>query len=137
MKIDKTVGNVSIKLDTKRIDTNIERNAQKALNLAVRIDCDPLVPHLNGELRGSAWFTEGVYGGVLEWNTPYAHYMYAGELYLAANGSSWAKKHEKKYPSGEPLKYHEPGTTSKWFEVAKKNNLKKWEKLVRKEAGKS
>lgn len=135
MKLNTHIGNVDIKIDTSRIDRNL-KEAQKALNLAVKKDCEPLVPHLNGGLRGSANFPEGVYGGVLEYNTPYAHYQYEGELYLAANGSSWAKQYEKKYPAGKPLKQHEPGTTSEWFERAKELHKEEWVDAVKKEIGK-
>lgn len=38
-------------------------------------------------------------------NSPYSHYHYKGILYLAKSGSSWAKKGEKKYPTGTKLKY--------------------------------
>lgn len=134
-KINTTVGNVSIKIDTKRIDRNL-KNAQAVLNAAVKKDCEPLVPHLNGGLRGSATFPEGIYGGVLEYGAPYSHYIYEGELYLAANGSSWAKKHEKKFPTGNPLAYHEPGTTDHFFEEAKRLHKNEWIKAVKDEVGK-
>lgn len=135
MKIRQHIGNVDINIDTKRIDRNL-KEAQRILNTAVKKDCEPLVPHLNGGLRGSANFPEGIYGGVLEYSAPYSHYMYQGELYLAANGSSWAKKHEKKYPSGTPLEYHEPGTTDHWFEEAKRLHKDEWIKAVKDEVGK-
>lgn len=57
----------------------------------------------------------------IRYNTPYAHYVYMGELYLAANGSSWAKAGEKKFPSGRPLNYSKemhPLATSKWDKAA-------------------
>lgn len=136
MKINTHIGSVDIKVDTKRIDRNL-REAQKALNIAVRDDCEPLIPHLNGGLRDSAMFPEGIYGGVLEYNTPYAHYQYVGELYLAENGSSWAKKHEKKYPTGTSLEHHEPGTTDHWFEEAKELYGDNWLKIVKDEVGKN
>ena len=59
MRLNTTVGNVNIKIDTKRLDRNV-KEAQKLLNLAVRTDCEPLVPLLNGQLRRSANFPEGV-----------------------------------------------------------------------------
>lgn len=136
MKINTHIGNVGIKIDTKRIERNI-KEAQKLLNMAVKNDCEPFVPHLNGGLRQSANFPDGVYGGVLEYNTPYAHYQYIGELYLAENGSSWAKKHEKKFPSGKPLHYGEAGTTDHWFEKAKEKNKDKWISIVKDEIGKN
>lgn len=135
MKINTHIGSVDIKVDTSWIDRNL-REAQKVLNIAVRKDCEPLVPHLNGGLRDSANFSEGIYGGVLEYNTPYAHYQYEGELYLAKDGSSWTGKYEKKYPTGVPLEYSEPGTTDHFFEKAKELHQNEWIKAVRDEVGK-
>lgn len=138
MKINTHAGSVDIKIDTKRIDRNL-KEAQKLLNMAVKNDCEPLVPHLNGALRNSAEFPGGIYGGILQYGgqfAPYAHYQYAGELYLAENGSSWARKYEKKFPAGKPLQYHEPGTTDRWFEKAKEKHKEEWIDLVKREVGK-
>ncbi|MCI9124072.1 MAG: hypothetical protein HFH35_08340 [Eubacterium sp.] len=77
MRINNTVGNVSIKIDTSRIDKNI-REAQKLLNLAVVGDCDPLIPFQQGALSNSVNYPQGIYGGEIEYNTPYAHYQYEG-----------------------------------------------------------
>lgn len=49
------------------------------------------------------------------YNMPYAHYMYKGELYVDPDtGSSYARKNVAKVPSGKLLKYHTPGTGSRW-----------------------
>ena len=50
----------------------------------------------------------------LKYTSPYAHYQFTGKLMLAANGSAWAKKGEKKHYSGKNLKYHTSGTGSYW-----------------------
>lgn len=137
MRINKTVGNVNIKIDTKRIDRNI-REAQKALNIAIRDDCEPLIPHLNGGLRESFRFGNGdVHSGFVEWTAPYSHFQYAGFVRTDENGRVFVGKHEKKpILTNRPLNYGQSGTTSEWFEVAKKNNLEKWEKIVKDEVGK-
>lgn len=134
MNYNTTVGSINIKLNSKRIKGNI-KEAQKALNLQIVADCTPLIPMQQGYLRESVIYPEGVYGGAIEWNTPYARYVYGGELYLTENGSSWAKYREKKYPSGTSLNYH-PGTGDHWFDVAKQDYGKDWIKLVKKKAGK-
>lgn len=41
----------------------------------------------------------------IKYTSPYAHYHYIGELYLARNGSSWAKKGETKVPTGKQMHY--------------------------------
>lgn len=138
MRIRQHIGNVDIQLNTDRLDRNL-KEAQKALNIAVRDDCEPLVPHLNGGLRGSFRFGNGdVYSGFVEWTAPYSNFQYVGFVRTDENGRVFVGKDEKKpiLHKDRPLTYHEPGTTSEWFEVAKKNNLKKWEKLVKDEVGK-
>lgn len=59
-----------------------------------------------------------------------------GELYLAENGSSWAKKYETKYPAGRPLHYGYPGTGDHCFETAKETHKEEWTNIVRREVGK-
>lgn len=144
MRIKQHIGNVDIQLNTDRIDRNI-MDAQKLLNLAVRTDCEPLVPLLNGQLRRSANFPEGVYGGVLEYNTPYAHYLYQGQVYgpnipikdSDGNITGWfSSPGQAKHPTGKKLRYHEPGTGPEWFSCAKEKNLQKWVKLVKETVGK-
>lgn len=136
MKYSKVVGGITIQIDTKRIDNNI-REAQKKLNMQVVADCDEYIPMQQGALRGSANYPKGIYGDEISWNTPYAHYQYMGELYLAENGSSWAQKYEKKYPTGQPLTYHAPGTDARWFERAKDVHKNEWINLVKREVGKN
>ncbi len=51
------------------------------------------------------------------YESPYAHYQWEGELYVADNGSSWAKQGEIKHPTGIPLNYNKeqnPLATSHW-----------------------
>lgn len=135
MKFDKVVGNVDIKLNTDRFDKNI-REAQKKLNMQVVADCDPFIPFQQGALRGSMRYPDGIYGGEIAWDTPYAHYQYEGELYLTEDGRSWANKGEKKYPTGIPLIQHTPGTSAYWFDKAKEAHKNDWVDLVKKTAGK-
>lgn len=63
-------------------------------------------------------------------------YKHMGELYLAENGSSWAKKYETKYPAGRPLHYGYPGTGDHCFETAKETHKEEWTNIVRREVGK-
>ena len=135
MKYDKTVGCVDIHIDTSRIDNNI-RNAQKALNMQVVADCDEYIPMQQGALRGSVHYPDGIYGGEIAWNTPYAHYQYMGELYLTEDGRSFAFRGERKYPTGLPLQQHHPGTADHWFERAKQAHCEQWIDLVKREVGK-
>ena len=135
MKFSKTVGGVDININTDRIDRNIIE-AQRKLNMQVASDCDTFIPFQQGALRNSQYYPDGIYGGEIAWNTPYAHYQYEGELYLTENGSSWAHKNERKYPSGTQLVQHAAGTTDHWFEKAKEQHKQEWVDLVKKTAGK-
>ena len=135
MKYDKIVGCVDIHIDTSRIDNNI-RNAQKVLNMQVVADCDEYIPMQQGALRGSVNYPDGIYGGEIAWNTPYAHYQYMGELHLTEDGRSFAFRGERKYPTGLPLQQHHPGTADHWFERAKQAHCEQWIDLVKREVGK-
>lgn len=137
MRINSHVGSANIKIDTKRIDRNL-RNAQAALNTAIRDDCEQLVPHLNGGLRGSFRFGNGdVHSGFVEWTAPYSHFQYIGLVRTDENGRVWVRKHEEKpVLTDRVMKHHESGTTDHWFEKSKEKNLDKWVKIVKDEMGK-
>lgn len=74
-------------------------------------------------------FIPGGAGGILAKNktypnnhsikyvSPYAHYQFTGKLMLAKNGSSWAKKGEKKVYTNRKLKYHTSGTGDHWHQL--------------------
>ena len=80
MKLHSYVGGVEINIDTKRIDENL-REAQKLLNLQIVKDSEQFVPFSQGALRSSVEYPEGLYGGEISYNTPYAHYLYEGTVY--------------------------------------------------------
>ena len=132
MKYNKTVGSVSIHIDTKRIDDNVRR-AQDALDQQVLNDMIPYMPFQQGAMVGA---TQIIEPGLISTNTPYAHYQYTGELYLTEDGRSYAEKGERKYPTGTPLQYHTAGTSDHWFEHAKQEHGDQWLDLVRREVGK-
>lgn len=144
MKINTHVGNVDIKIDTSRIDKNI-KEAQKLLNMQIVADCDPLIPFQQGALRNSVNYPEGIYGGVIEYNTPYAHYQYEGEVYgpnvpiydTQGNITGYWSPPNKK-PTGKKLQYHPEGTErgDHWFEKAKAQHKDDWVDLVKKTVGK-
>ena len=135
MKYGKTIGCVDIRLDTGRLDRNMQ-NAQKQLNEQIVADCALFIPHSQGGLLGSVNYPEGLAGGVISYNKPYAHYQYTGELYLTPDGRSFAGDKEKKIPTGQPLHYHTPGTGDHWFERAKEVHGAAWVDLVKREVGK-
>lgn len=111
--------------------------------MQVKADCEPLIPFQQGALRSSANFPKGIYGDTLEYDTPYAHYQYIGEIYgpniPKFDGDSnligfWSPP--KKHPTGKQIKQHAVGTTDHWFETAKERHLDEWVDLVRETVGK-
>lgn len=142
MKLDKSTGYVHISFDSSRMDANA-KNAQKALNEQVVADSTPLIPFRQGALRNSVTYPEGIYGGQVKWDTPYARYQYGGQVYgpnfpkfdEVGNLIGWASP-PKKYPTGRKLQYNTPGTGAEWFEVAKQRNLDDWVKVVEDEMNK-
>lgn len=142
MRIRQHVGNVDIDITDARLRRNL-KEAQKLLNMQVVADCDPLIPFQQGALRNSVNYPQGIYGGEIEYNTPYAHYMYEGEVYgpnipirdAGGNITGWFSP-PKKHPTGRPLQYHTEGTGDHWFEKAKEQHGDDWVRLVKRTAGK-
>lgn len=86
---------------------------------------NPYVPVLGHGLRQSARPVDS--NTAVEYQTPYAHYQYKGELYvdpITGKGSffspsygHWSRPNVDKVPSGKPLNYHGGGLTGpKWDE---------------------
>lgn len=81
------------------------------------------MPRDTGMLQNSV---RNVEGGLIQVQSPYAHYQNKGELYVMDNGKGayysptygfWSAKGKKKHPSGKPLKYHGgPNRGSKFVE---------------------
>jgi len=142
MRIRQHIGNVDIDISDARLQKNL-KEAQRLLTNQVWADCDPLVPFQQGGLRNSV--TMSIHADYIEWNAPYAHYQYQSVVYSPnipikdseGNITGWfSPPGQKKQPTGRTLQYHTPGTTGKWFEVAKKRNLQSWVRLVKETAGK-
>lgn len=72
---------------------------------------NPYIPMDNGILRRNKSYPSN---HEIKYISPYAKYQYYGKLMLAKNGSSWAKKGEKKVLTSRNLKYHTSGTGPKW-----------------------
>lgn len=72
---------------------------------------NPYIPMDNGMLRRNKSYPSN---HEIKYISPYAKYQYYGKLMLAKNGSSWAKKGEKKVLTSRNLKYHTSGTGPKW-----------------------
>lgn len=80
---------------------------------------NPYIPMDNGMLRRNKTYPSN---HEIKYISPYAKYQYYGKLMLAKNGSSWAKKGEKKVLTSRNLKYHTSGTGPKWNELMMQRN---------------
>ena len=137
-------GRIDIHISSDRIMDNVKA-AQNYLDNAVLTDCNQYIPFDNGKLRESGILNTVLGSGVVQWETPYAHYQYEGEKYIdpkyhcgafyVQNVGYRSRKGVPKVPSGKPLQYHTEGTGDHWFETAKAANGKEWIQNVKKIAG--
>ena len=102
--------NISYKSEqtAQRLENRVQQ-VQKRFDLLVMRDSNFYCPHDTGVLQKSVILSSRLGSGVLTWNTPYAKAQYYG------------------YPN-KP-KRHNVNATGKWFETAKANKIKTWEKL--------
>lgn len=118
------------KLDLKGFEKLKLEAREKLCNIIIN-DSKRYVPNRGGTLERSAYkrkkFTEIVY------DTPYSQYLWHGKLMLAPNGSSWAKKGEKKHLTNIDLNFDKtinPNAGKLWVDRAKKENIHKWSKKL-------
>lgn len=102
--------------------------AQAYLDNRVLVDSTPLVPirEGGGGLRGSGQRGTVIGSGEVVWAIPYAHYIYTG-LDMIQEGTEnrhFAEKGSKKVYNGKKLTFEQG--KEKWYEEAKKKNLKSW-----------
>lgn len=130
-------------VDVSRFARNLTQ-AQIWLNTQVVADSNKFVPFQTGTLRSSVYYPEGMDGGAIEWNTPYAHYLHEGEVYINpkynASGyigkdGMWHGWKGQKIPSGRKLKYNTAGTGDHWFRRARDAYGEEWIRGVRRVAG--
>lgn len=89
-------------------------------------DTKPYVPHEKGRLEKAIIRNNG---RQIIYKKPYARYLWHGKLMLAPNGSSWAKKGEKKHVVDKDLNFDQsvnPYAGKYWFLRSKDANLNKW-----------
>ena len=75
---------------------------------------NPFIPMDSGMLRRNKTYPSN---HEIKYTSPDAHYQFTGKLMLAKNGSSWAKKGEKKVYTNRKLKYHTSGTGDHWHQL--------------------
>lgn len=135
MRYNINTQNIQGYVDTNRFDKQY-REAHKRLNMLVVGDSTPFIPFQQGQLREQVRYPDGIYGDVVEWYAPYAHYQYYGTLYTDELGRAYVGEGEvKTVNTGIPLNYSEPGTGDHWFENAKNQYKSQWIKEIRRIAG--
>lgn len=122
------------RLDLSELNTALERRGltpggkvQKVVDLSVIRYCDPKVPFDTGTLKHSAITASAIGDGMIVYATPYARYLYYGEVYgpniPIYEGGELAgfvsPKGKAKHPTGRALTYRgAPERGAHWFERA-------------------
>lgn len=136
------MSSVKVKLDLSRFRRNLT-NAQFRLSNQVLADCKAIMPLDTGNLQQRSYVSKDnmqvVFPG------PYGRYLYYGNKMVNAVTGKGPMKIPNvglRYRKGTKLKVKEPieklqftrpEAQERWFEVAKTNHLKDWQKLVKEE----
>ena len=131
-----TLGNYQTELQQKLLGVLDDNSVHTEINQIIADMVKPYVPKDSGKfpsrnpadypgrLRESASVT----ANGITWRTPYAHYVYRGELYepnipIHPKGDPktilgfYSPKGETKHPTGKSLAYSTDGTGPHWFEL--------------------
>lgn len=118
----------------EKLGINPGGHVQKIVDAAVIRECFPYLPFDEGVLAGSANNATKIGSGEVVYDTPYARYLYYGEVYgpnipITENGiitRYWSPP--EKFPTGEKLEYRtekNPQAGSHWFERAMEDHKNK------------
>ena len=100
---------------------------QKQIDESFLRECEPYLPFDSGMLRDSGITSTKIGSGQVIWDTPYAHYLYEGKLYVDPitgkgafyneNYGFWSRPNTQKVPSDRELEFHGGGLRGKkWAE---------------------
>ena len=101
---------------------------QKFIDSEVIRLCDPKVPFATGVLKHSAITASVIGQGMVVYSTPYARYLYYGQVYgpnipryeAGELAGFWSPPGKKKHPTGRKLTYNgAPERGALWFERMK------------------
>lgn len=115
----------------------INGHVQKTVDAAVIRECFPYVPFDEGILAGSANTATEIGSGEVVYDTPYARYLYYGEVYgpnipIVENGvitGWWSPPNQEKYATGRELDFsrsqekHGLLAGSHWFDRAMADHI--------------
>lgn len=108
------------------------RIAREELLKEIINDTKEYVPNSGGRLEKSVRISGGS-NKKITYSTPYARYMWHGKLMLGPNGSSWARRGEKKHLTNRDLKYNQAINSKAgayWIIRSKQDNIEKWKMHV-------
>lgn len=132
--IHTTVGNVHIKINTKRIRKRF-KNAQFVLDTVVMQDMLPYMPEQTGMFKDRTLIESTSIAGtgrVCAGANPQGRFLYYGKVMVGENSrSAYAKLGEKKVITDKPLSYAN-GKGPFWFEEAKRRNMRRWKSKTKK-----
>lgn len=114
-----------VKLNLGKFKQATERARLELAKIIVQ-DTKQFVPHDKGKLEKAEIVNNG---RQIIYSTQYARFLWHGKLMLAPNGSSWARKGEKKHVVNKDLKFNQSVNTyagKYWFLRAKNRYLDKW-----------
>lgn len=114
-----------VKLNLGKFKQATERARLELAKIIVQ-DTKQFVPHDKGKLEKATIVNNG---RRIIYSTPYARFLWHGKLMLAPNGSSWARKGEKKHVVNKDLKFNQSVNAyagKYWFLRAKDKYLNKW-----------
>ena len=96
---------------------------QQAIDSEILRVCDPYIPMDNGDLIRSGIANTVIGSGEVVWNTPYAHFVHEGIVYVdPVTGSPYARKDAQKVPTDRKLQYQgAPMRGDHWFDRAMQN----------------
>lgn len=99
-----------LKMDQMVVQARLSKNVKKTqlwLDNEVAKDTEPYVPYRKGVTTKSVYPSKNAGKGQLEYNTPYARYLYRGLKMVFNKGTH-------------------PKASAQWFEKSKAANKKKW-----------
>ena len=118
---------INTKQFIKKYGVGEDGHVQKTVDAAVVRECFPYVPFDEGILAGSANTATEIGSGEVVYDTPYARYLYYGEVYgpnipIVENGVIVGyRSPPETHPTARPLQYNTDKNTlagSHWFDRA-------------------
>lgn len=135
------VANIKIDIDLSRFEKQYGK-AQYDLDSMIMTSMQPYMPHRTGTFINITKAMSASIAGsgtVVAAAPPMGRFLYEGKVMVdEKTRSPWARPGAKKVVIDKNLSYdksHNPKVTDHWFDEAKKNHGKSWEKAVKKIAG--